>query len=313
MLRCGSVSSVLPDAYRAGCEVGEALADLRPELVLLFSSVDYGEDFDQLFEGLYDGLGTRDVRIFGGTGDGICERSGVFEQGVAALALSTEGAVRWTIDLVQGVGADSFASANDCARRSLAAAGRSAGDGRARSTPSSKTLPVGCRRSDHAALPASVVGTARPRTRVLGAAVDRRARRHLGGPIGGAGRPPGRLGDWLACGSHLTRRRRRPSTATPAHPSKTPNERAVVANIKSQIKRNKTNEKAHERNKAVKSELKTEVRRTREAIAAGDKAAAEKALAKASKKLDKAVSKGVIHENQAANRKSAIAKQVAAL
>ena len=86
-----------------------------------------------------------------------------------------------------------------------------------------------------------------------------------------------------------------------------------MANIKSQIKRNKTNEKARERNKAVKSELKTSVRRTREAIAAGDKAAAEKALTHASKKLDKAVSKGVIHSNQAANRKSAIAKQVAAL
>ncbi|MFV0372682.1 30S ribosomal protein S20 [Microbacterium sp.] len=86
-----------------------------------------------------------------------------------------------------------------------------------------------------------------------------------------------------------------------------------MANIKSQIKRNKTNEKARERNKAVKSELKTEVRRTREAIAAGDKAAAQVALARATKKLDKAVSKGVIHENQAANRKSTIAKQVAAL
>ena len=86
-----------------------------------------------------------------------------------------------------------------------------------------------------------------------------------------------------------------------------------MANIKSQIKRNKTNEKARERNKAVKSELKTEVRRTREAIASGDKAAAEKVLIKAAKKLDKAVSKGVIHENQAANRKSAIAKKVAAL
>ncbi len=86
-----------------------------------------------------------------------------------------------------------------------------------------------------------------------------------------------------------------------------------MANIKSQIKRNKTNEKAHERNKAVKSGLKTEVRRTREAVAAGDKAGAEKALAKASRKLDKAVSKGVIHQNQAANRKSALAKQVAAL
>jgi small subunit ribosomal protein S20 len=86
-----------------------------------------------------------------------------------------------------------------------------------------------------------------------------------------------------------------------------------VANIKSQIKRNKTNEKARERNKKVKSELKSLVRRTREAIAAGDKSAAEVALAKASKKLDKAVSKGVIHKNQAANRKSSIAKQVSAL
>ncbi len=86
-----------------------------------------------------------------------------------------------------------------------------------------------------------------------------------------------------------------------------------MANIKSQIKRIKTNEKARARNKAVKSELKTAVRSTREAIAAGDKDKAAMALATATKKLDKAVSKGVIHENQAANRKSAIAKQVAAL
>ena len=86
-----------------------------------------------------------------------------------------------------------------------------------------------------------------------------------------------------------------------------------MANIKSQIKRIKTNEKAHERNKAVKSELKTAIRTTREAVAAGDKKKAAAALHVATKKLDKAVSKGVIHANQAANRKSAIAKQVAAL
>jgi len=86
-----------------------------------------------------------------------------------------------------------------------------------------------------------------------------------------------------------------------------------VANIKSQIKRNKTNEKAHERNKAVKSELKTLVRQTRAAVAAGDKTAAEATLKKAAVKLDKAVSKGVLHKNQASNRKSAIAKQVASL
>lgn len=86
-----------------------------------------------------------------------------------------------------------------------------------------------------------------------------------------------------------------------------------MANIKSQIKRNKTNLKAQERNKAVKSELKTVVRKTREAVIAGDKEAAEAALKIASVKLDKAVSKGVVHKNQAKNRKSAIAKQVAAL
>jgi small subunit ribosomal protein S20 len=86
-----------------------------------------------------------------------------------------------------------------------------------------------------------------------------------------------------------------------------------VANIKSQIKRIGTNEKAHERNKAVKSEVKTAVRATKTAIAAGDKAAAESALKNAGKKLDKAVSKGVLHKNNAANRKSSIAKQVAAL
>ncbi len=86
-----------------------------------------------------------------------------------------------------------------------------------------------------------------------------------------------------------------------------------MANIKSQKKRILTNEKARQRNLAVKSELKTAVRQTREAIAAGDKAAAEAALKNANRKLDKAVSKGVVHQNQAANRKSSIARQVAAL
>jgi small subunit ribosomal protein S20 len=84
-----------------------------------------------------------------------------------------------------------------------------------------------------------------------------------------------------------------------------------VANIKSQIKRIGTNKKAQERNKAVKSELKTAIRSVKTAITAGDKDAAVKAVSLAGKKLDKAASKGVIHKNQAANRKGAIAKQVA--
>ena len=85
-----------------------------------------------------------------------------------------------------------------------------------------------------------------------------------------------------------------------------------MANIKSQKKRNLTNLKARERNKAVKSELKTAVRAAREAIATGDTDTTAAALKVATRKLDKAVSKGVIHKNQAANRKSALAKKAAA-
>jgi small subunit ribosomal protein S20 len=86
-----------------------------------------------------------------------------------------------------------------------------------------------------------------------------------------------------------------------------------VANIKSQIKRNGTNARRHERNKAVKSELKTSIRAARAATETGDAEAAAAALQVAARKLDKAVSKGVIHKNQAANRKSALAKKAAAL
>ena len=86
-----------------------------------------------------------------------------------------------------------------------------------------------------------------------------------------------------------------------------------MANIKSQIKRIKQNEKRHQRNKAVKSGLKTAVRKFREAAEAGEKDQAVELGRDASKKLDKAVSKGVIHRNQAANRKSAIAKKTASL
>ena len=86
-----------------------------------------------------------------------------------------------------------------------------------------------------------------------------------------------------------------------------------MANIKSQIKRNLTNAKRTERNKAVKSELRTVVRSVKSALAAGDAEQAAAAVKVASRKLDKAVSKGVIHKNQAANRKSSLAKQAAAL
>ena len=80
-----------------------------------------------------------------------------------------------------------------------------------------------------------------------------------------------------------------------------------MANIKSQKKRILQNNAAQERNKSVRSALKTKVRRFRDALATGDATAAQSALKDASRALDKAVSKGVIHKNQAANRKSAMA------
>ena len=83
-----------------------------------------------------------------------------------------------------------------------------------------------------------------------------------------------------------------------------------MANIKSQLKRIKTNRVATERNKAIKSEFKTAIRKFREAADAGRADEAKEALKAASVKLDKAVSKGVIHKNQAANRKSAMAKRI---
>ena len=86
-----------------------------------------------------------------------------------------------------------------------------------------------------------------------------------------------------------------------------------MANIKSQIKRNRQNEAAHERNKSVKSALRTAVRKFREAAESGDSDKARELAREASRKLDKAASAGVIHKNQAANKKSAINKKAASL
>lgn len=83
-----------------------------------------------------------------------------------------------------------------------------------------------------------------------------------------------------------------------------------MANIKSQLKRIKTNEKARQRNKAVRSSLKTSIRKFREAAATGDSEKAAALMREASRELDKAASKGVIHRNAAANKKSAMAQAI---
>ncbi len=86
-----------------------------------------------------------------------------------------------------------------------------------------------------------------------------------------------------------------------------------MANIKSQIKRNRQNEQARERNKAVKSSLRTAIRRFRETVDAGDADKARTALRAANRRLDQAASAGVIHKNQAANKKSALARRASSL
>ena len=124
----------------------------------------------------------------------------------------------------------------------------------------------------------------------------------------------GNVDSWLACKGPLSDARNDTGIRnTPSRFDTTHLRKPFVANIKSQIKRIKTNLKAQERNRAVKSELKTVIRIAREAIATGDKSTAVNAVAAATRKIDKAVSKGVIHKNQAANRKSAIAAQAAAI
>lgn len=86
-----------------------------------------------------------------------------------------------------------------------------------------------------------------------------------------------------------------------------------MANIKSQIKRNLTNERSRQRNQSVKTGLRNAIRNLRAATEAGDKEKAGALLVATSRQLDKAASKGVIHQNQAANKKSALTKAVNAL
>ena len=81
-----------------------------------------------------------------------------------------------------------------------------------------------------------------------------------------------------------------------------------MANIKSQEKRIRTNERARLRNQSVKSALRTAIRGFREAVEAGEKDKAGELLVATNRKLDKAATKGVIHKNQAANKKSALAQ-----
>jgi hypothetical protein len=121
VMRYLSSKSILTDPYRAGLEIGAALAPIVPEVIILFASMSYDPDFSDFFEALHDALGTESVIIFGGTGDGIYETSGAENYGVSALGISSAGKVSWSTVLEQGVQADSFEAARECARKALLA------------------------------------------------------------------------------------------------------------------------------------------------------------------------------------------------
>ncbi len=120
-MRALSATSTRLDAYEAGRELGEALAGIEPELVVVFSSIHY--DLAEQRDGLLDGLGREDVLIFGGTGDGFFETSSNSDIGVAALGLSSAGAMRLHAHIQGDLGADSRAAGRRCAEAVKAAAG----------------------------------------------------------------------------------------------------------------------------------------------------------------------------------------------
>jgi hypothetical protein len=100
-MRAISNTTVISDPYRAGVALGESLAAFAPEVVFLFSSVQYS--VAELLEGLYDALERNDVLVVGNSGDGFYEASGTADHGAAVLGLSSDGQVRWRLERVDGV------------------------------------------------------------------------------------------------------------------------------------------------------------------------------------------------------------------
>ena len=118
-MRFKSVSTIHSDPYRAGAEIGEALREIVPEVILLFASISYEQDFTDLFEGIRGSLGSTEPLIFGGTGDGIYETSRVANYGVCALGIHSGGKVRWSVAFEKGVSTDSYSAARSCALKAL--------------------------------------------------------------------------------------------------------------------------------------------------------------------------------------------------
>lgn len=118
-MRFKSASTIHTDPYRAGAEIGDALREIVPEVILLFASISYEQDFTDLFDGIRDSLGSTETLIFGGTGDGIYETSRVANYGVCALGIHSVGKLRWSVAFEKGVSTDSYSAARSCALKAL--------------------------------------------------------------------------------------------------------------------------------------------------------------------------------------------------
>ena len=104
------------NSYRAGVEIGSELRSIDPEVVFLFASIHFTE-MPALLEAVYDALESESVVLIGGTGDGFYERTRVAAAGVSALALNSEGAVRWHIDKQMDLRADPKKATQACLER----------------------------------------------------------------------------------------------------------------------------------------------------------------------------------------------------
>ncbi len=117
-MQAQSTFSVNCDPWRAGFEIGQKLAPGAPEVVLLFTTINYESDFPGLLEGLEEGLGNPRTLVFGCTGDSVLEGGRVYTVGATALGLSGQGALRWSLQ-VEPEARDGRAAAANCARRLL--------------------------------------------------------------------------------------------------------------------------------------------------------------------------------------------------
>jgi len=110
-----------PDSYEAGLDIGRALSDIRPEFILLFPPAHY--NFEEVFEGLYSGLGTSEVLVFGGTGDGFDGSVNLLEEGIGALGINSHKKIKWTISIRTGADISPFENAQSCIQNVLENAG----------------------------------------------------------------------------------------------------------------------------------------------------------------------------------------------